>query len=70
MDTNEINKKHIPENERFSDDTGMHLLSEENMWCKACKHCQGNVLSCGIYSQKPDGVLEGDECHYYDERSI
>ena len=51
--------------ERMTSDLGLKLLTEEKMVCAKCKHCQGDVLSCAIYAQKPDSVLDGDEpCIY------
>ena len=51
--------------ERMTGDLGMKLLSEENMVCINCRHCEGDVLSCGLYLQKPDGVLDGGECPHF-----
>ena len=58
----------MPENERFSDSTGLHMLTEDTMWCRNCKYCEGNVLSCELYEQKPSAVLDGDECPNYEPK--
>lgn len=50
--------------ERMTSDLGLQLVTEENMVCKNCKHSEGDILSCGIYEKKPDGVLDGGECKY------
>ena len=48
--------------ERMTDDLGMHQLTEDSMCCADCKNSEGEVLSCKIYAQKPDGVLDGEPC--------
>ena len=68
MGAENTNEEHSPDNERFTDNTGMHILTEEKMWCNSCRFCEDNVLSCGIYAQKPDAVMDGDECPYYDPK--
>jgi hypothetical protein len=35
---------------------------------KLNKHCQGDVLSCAIYAQKPDSVLDGESCNHFEDR--
>ena len=51
--------------ERMTDDLGLRPLTEDSMPCKNCKHCEGNVLSCAIYEQKPSGVLDGGDCPHF-----
>ena len=60
MDVNEKNEQE----ERMTDDLGLHPVTEDNMVCKNCKHSEGDILSCGIYEKKPEGVLDGGECKY------
>ena len=50
--------------ERMTSDLGLQLVTEEKMVCKNCKHSEGDILSCGIYEKKPEGVLDGGECKY------
>ncbi len=52
--------------ERMTDNPGLRQLTEENMVCAGCSHCEDNVLSCAIYAQKPDPVLDGQECSYFE----
>ena len=54
--------------ERMTSDLGLKLLTEEKMACAKCKHCQGDVLSCAIYAQKPDSVLDGESCNHFEDR--
>ena len=54
--------------ERMTDNLGLKQLTEESMVCANCKHCEGNILSCAIYSQKPDAVLDGEECTRFETK--
>ena len=51
----------------MTDDLGMRQLTEEDMVCVTCKYREGQVLSCGIYAQKPDPVTDGEACSHYEE---
>jgi hypothetical protein len=53
--------------ERMTEDLGLKMLSEEDMQCAKCKHKEGEVLSCGIYAQKPDDVVDGKDCPRFEE---
>lgn len=53
--------------ERMTDNLGLREITEENMCCVKCRHREGEVLSCGIYSQKPDDVLDGELCPRFEE---
>ena len=53
---------------RMTEKPGFKQLTEEGMVCANCKHCEGNVLSCAIYSQKPDAVLDGENCSRFEKK--
>ena len=53
--------------ERMTDDLGLQMLSEEKMHCANCRHREGDVLSCAIYAQKPDDVLDGEKCPRWEQ---
>ena len=52
--------------ERMTEDLGLKEVTEENMQCAKCRHREGEALSCRIYAQKPDGVLDGEECRHFE----
>ena len=52
---------------RFTDDLSLSLLDISKMVCEGCRHCDGSVLSCDKYLQKPDRVLDGGECSLREE---
>ncbi len=56
--------------ERMTDDIGLRELTEETMHCAKCKHREGDVLSCGIYAQKPDDVLDGERCPRFEDVTL
>ena len=41
-------------------------VSLEHMYCKDCAHNTGKLLECAIYSRKPDAVVNGESCLYYE----
>ena len=53
--------------ERMTDSLGLRELTEETMCCVNCRHREGEVLSCGVYAQKPDDVLDGEGCAYFEQ---
>jgi hypothetical protein len=53
--------------ERMTDDLSLMELTEEIMHCAKCRHREGEVLSCGIYAQKPDDVVDGEICPRFEE---
>ena len=54
--------------DRMTDNLGFKQLSEEGMVCAKCKYCEGNILSCAIFSQKPDAVLDGENCEHFEDK--
>ena len=66
MEEIKSNDEYSPENERFFDDMGLQQVTEEKMCCRSCRYCEGSVLSCAIYAQKPDAVLDGANCPDYE----
>ena len=51
----------------MTDQLGLREITEENMCCAKCRHREGEVLSCKIYSQKPDDVLDGESCPHFEQ---
>ena len=49
-------------------DSSVINLNKEKMVCLGCRHCEEDVLSCAIYSQKPDAVIDGGECPRFDNK--
>ncbi|WP_044936934.1 GNAT family N-acetyltransferase [Pseudobutyrivibrio sp. LB2011] len=54
--------------ERFHSDLHFQGITLENMVCKSCKHCQDSILECAKFYQKPDRVLDGEECSYFETK--
>lgn len=51
--------------ERMTSDLGMRMITEEIMVCKNCRQSEGDVLSCALYSKKPEAVLDGEDCPHF-----
>ena len=47
--------------ERYESEN-MELVENKNLACGNCIYCTQDVVKCKIYSRKPSGVLEGEEC--------
>ncbi len=51
---------------RFTDDISFEPIENDRLVCARCRHCTNSVISCGMYLQKPDGVLGGSECKLFE----
>ena len=49
------------------DEPQFEEVSEKNMCCSSCAHCTGNIFACEIYARKPDAVVDGESCLYFEE---
>lgn len=54
--------------ERFHSDLVFNEISLANMVCNSCKYCEASVLECAKYYQKPDKVVDGEDCDYYEAK--
>ncbi len=54
--------------DRFTDDIGFTPVENASMVCKNCKYCTESVISCQKFHQKPDGVMDGGECRFFDQK--
>ena len=52
---------------RMSGEIGLQELTEDTMKCAGCKHSESDIISCAIYEQKPDIVLDGGECSRFEQ---
>lgn len=51
-----------------SDELVFEEVSAEHMYCKDCVHNTGKLMECAIYSRKPDAVVSGESCLYFEAR--
>ncbi|MCR5486285.1 MAG: GNAT family N-acetyltransferase [Lachnospiraceae bacterium] len=51
-----------------ADDPVFEEVTEEGMCCRDCALSKGQVFSCGKYKRKPDAVINGEGCLYYEVR--
>ena len=53
---------------RFTDDIEFNPIDNESLVCKNCKYCTASIISCEKYLQKPDAVLDGEECKLFSSK--
>lgn len=61
-------------NEKFKkDELNFEFLTNKNLICKDCKNrfddedTPGNVSKCAKFEIKPDDVLDGGKCSFYEK---
>ncbi len=50
------------------DDPQFEEVSEGNMCCADCANSMGEIFECRIYSRKPDAVVDGESCLYFEDK--
>ena len=54
--------------ERFHGNMELNEITLENMVCISCKHCEDSIFECAKYYQKPDRVVDGEDCDYFEAK--